>query len=123
VAILLQDYFKSSVRHMKTSMLDQMPPEFSSAVRQSNMSEGNDMLMVPNLDKHVFVRVLEDRGTIDLDPDGCVHIFLICMGILITTCYIYLPPVVWEARGNTQSLTGQAPGQGVSAACIIVQLA
>lgn len=60
---------------MKTSVLDQMPQEFSSAVRQSNMSEGHDMLMVPNLDKHMFVRVLEDRGTMDLDPDGYAPTF------------------------------------------------
>ncbi len=57
-------------------MLSHLPEEFNSLVRQSNVSEGHDMLSAPNLDAHVFVRVLEDRGAVNLDPEGCARHFL-----------------------------------------------
>lgn len=59
--------------HLKDAVLAHMPEEFNSLVRQSNVSEGHDMLSAPNLDAHVFVRVLEDRGAVNLDPEGCVR--------------------------------------------------
>ncbi len=59
--------------HLKAGVLEGLPPEFASLVQQSNASEGHDMLSAPDLDRHVFVRVLEDRGAVDLDPDGSAH--------------------------------------------------
>jgi hypothetical protein len=59
--------------HLKDAVLAHMPEEFNSLVRQSNVSEGHDMLSAPNLEAHVFVRVLEDRGAVNLDPEGCVR--------------------------------------------------
>lgn len=56
--------------HLKEAVLAHMPEEFGSIVKQSNVSEGNDMLSAPDLDAHVFARVLEDRGAIELDPEG-----------------------------------------------------
>lgn len=52
-----------------------LPPEFRATTKQSNVSETYDMMTRPDLDKHVFMRVLEDRGAVELDADGwaCPH--------------------------------------------------
>ncbi|KAK9904920.1 hypothetical protein WJX75_005594 [Coccomyxa subellipsoidea] len=65
-----KDYFVKTGLHLKDAVLAHMPEEFNSLVRQSNVSEGHDMLSAPNLEAHVFVRVLEDRGAVNLDPEG-----------------------------------------------------
>ncbi|CAL8464662.1 g4197 [Coccomyxa elongata] len=65
-----KDYFIKTGLHLKDAVTAHLPEEFNSLVRQSNVSEGHDMLSAPDLDAHVFVRVLEDRGAINLDPEG-----------------------------------------------------
>ena len=75
--VIVQDYFIKTGLHLKDAVTAHLPEEFNSLVRQSNVSEGHDMLSAPDLDAHVFVRVLEDRGAITLDPEGCAH-SLIC---------------------------------------------
>ncbi|EIE19067.1 GINS complex, Sld5 component [Coccomyxa subellipsoidea C-169] len=65
-----KDYFVKTGLHLKDAVLSHLPEEFNSLVRQSNVSEGHDMLSAPNLDAHAFVRVLEDRGAVNLDPEG-----------------------------------------------------
>ncbi len=71
--VIMQDYFIKTGLHLKDAVTAHLPEEFNSLVRQSNVSEGHDMLSAPDLDAHVFVRVLEDRGAINLDPEGCAH--------------------------------------------------
>ena len=43
---------------------------FRDIVKQSLMSSGGDMMPTPDLEKHVFCRVLSDRGTVELNVDG-----------------------------------------------------
>ena len=43
---------------------------FSSLVRQAAAHPGKDMVPAPDLDAHVFCRVLEDRGSVTVDEEG-----------------------------------------------------
>ena len=72
----LQDLFLKTGEYMRDNILKAFPPEFQGATRQSNVSEGYDMMTKPDLDKHVFMRVLEDRGAVELDADGCVALLM-----------------------------------------------
>ena len=67
----VQDLFLKTGEYMRDNILKAFPPEFQGATRQSNVSEGYDMMTRPDLDKHVFMRVLEDRGAVELDAEGC----------------------------------------------------
>lgn len=44
---------------------------FSSLVRQAAAHPHKDMVPAPDPDKHVFCRVLEDRGSVTVDEEGC----------------------------------------------------
>ena len=70
-----QDLFLESGKYMRDTILKDFPPEFRATTKQSNVSETYDMMTRPDLDKHVFMRVLEDRGAVELDADGwaCPH--------------------------------------------------
>lgn len=49
-----------------------LPAEaFSSLVRQAAAHPAKDMVPAPDLDRHVFARVLEDRGNVTVDEEGC----------------------------------------------------
>lgn len=39
-------------------------------VRSAGASSAKDLVPAPNLDKHVFCRVLEDRGHVTVDEEG-----------------------------------------------------
>ena len=71
----VQDLFLESGKYMRDTILKDFPPEFRATTKQSNVSETYDMMTRPDLDKHVFMRVLEDRGAVELDADGwaCPH--------------------------------------------------
>ena len=56
--------------HMRENILGRLPEGFQELTQQSEASAPNDTFPQPNLDKHVFCRVLEDRGTVDLGNDG-----------------------------------------------------
>lgn len=43
---------------------------FSSLVRQAAAHAEKDMVPAPDLDRHVFCRVLEDRGNVTVDEEG-----------------------------------------------------
>ena len=43
---------------------------FSSLVRQAAAHAQKDMVPAPDLDRHVFCRVLEDRGNVTVDEEG-----------------------------------------------------
>jgi hypothetical protein len=66
----VQDYFFLTANHLKDNVLKGLPHAFKDLVKQSNTSEGHDMMTMPELDKHVFVEVLDDRGTVELDDSG-----------------------------------------------------
>ena len=68
----VEDYFLEFVKILRESVLLQLPESFASCVQQSSASEGRDMMPTPALDTHVFLRVLEDRGTVQLDETGWV---------------------------------------------------
>lgn len=68
----MQDYFFQEGSGVKNAVLQHMPENYGSLLRQSNSSgEGRDMMPVPNLDAYVFVRVLADCGQVALDPKEC----------------------------------------------------
>ena len=73
----LQDLFLKTGEYMRDNILKAFPAEFQGATRQSNVSESYDMMTRPDLDKHIFMRVLEDRGAVELDAEGCVSLFWI----------------------------------------------
>lgn len=66
----MQDLFLEAGKYMRDNILKDFPPEFRATTKQSNVSESYDMMTRPNLDKHVFLRVLEDRGAVELDAEG-----------------------------------------------------
>jgi hypothetical protein len=57
-----RDYFLVAGRHLKQAAARRLPPQFDSLVRQSAASLGRDMVSGPNLDVHVVVRALADKG-------------------------------------------------------------
>ncbi|CAL5224587.1 g7294 [Coccomyxa viridis] len=65
-----QDLFLESGKYMRDNILKDFPPEFRATTKQSNVSETYDMMTRPDMDKYVFMRVLEDRGAVELDADG-----------------------------------------------------
>lgn len=60
-----RDYFLVSGRHLKQAAARRLPPQFDSLVRQSAASSGRDMVSGPNLDVHVVVRALADKGEVE----------------------------------------------------------
>ena len=66
----MQEYFILFGKHMKNSVLRHLPPEFNQLAKQSEASEGRDMIPEPDLSKHVFCHVIEDCGAIELDDQG-----------------------------------------------------
>lgn len=57
-------------QHISTNVLSAMPQDFKGLLRQSSVSDANDTLARPNLDAHVFCRVLEDQGSVEVDDKG-----------------------------------------------------
>lgn len=70
-----RDYFVLFGAHMKAAAANHLPDAFSSLVRQASAHPGKDMVPAPNLDRHVFCRVLEDRGNVTVDEEGNVAEF------------------------------------------------
>ncbi|KAK9809391.1 hypothetical protein WJX73_001412 [Symbiochloris irregularis] len=66
----VQEFFMDMGMHMKENILKNLPPGFDQLVRQSNADPTKDTMPAPDLDRHVFCRVLEDRGTVELDQQG-----------------------------------------------------
>ena len=53
--------------HMRENLLLHLPEGYEDLTQQSSSGTRKDTFPRPNLDKHVFCKVLEDRGTVDLD--------------------------------------------------------
>ena len=56
--------------HMRENVLGQLPEGFQELTQQSEAGAPKDTFPGPNLDRHIFCRVLEDRGTVNLGNDG-----------------------------------------------------
>ena len=59
--------------HMKDNILSKMPEGFEQLVKQTSTGSVKDTMPMPNLDQHVFCKVLEDRGPVELDEQGCAQ--------------------------------------------------
>ena len=59
-------------RHQKETILNLMPEGFKDIAKQSAGSVWGDMIPVPDQDKHVFCRVLADRGYVEMNNAGWV---------------------------------------------------
>lgn len=57
-------------RHQKETILNHMPDGFKDIAKQSAGSVRGDMIPVPDQDKHVFCRVLADRGYVEMNNSG-----------------------------------------------------
>ena len=68
-----QEYAKNYTNMVEEhfgSVLGQLPERYTSMLQQIEEEETEfDMVPEPNLDKHVFCRVKEDRGDFIIDPD------------------------------------------------------
>ncbi len=66
----MQDFFFQEGRGLREAVMQHLPPNFSSLLRQSSSSAERDIMPAPALDAHVFVQVLADCGEVELDPSG-----------------------------------------------------
>ena len=69
-----QEYFVAYASHMRENVLEQLPDGFQDLTQQSETGTAKDTFPQPQLDRHIFCRVLEDRGTVDLGNDGCAAV-------------------------------------------------
>jgi GINS complex subunit 4 len=65
-----EDYFVLIGSHLKQSVARHLPEAFSSLVRQASAHPSKDMVPAPHVDRHVFCRVMEDRGEVEVDEEG-----------------------------------------------------
>lgn len=56
--------------HLKTAAANHLPEAFNSLVRSAGAASHKDLVPTFNLDRHVFCRVLEDRGHVTVDDEG-----------------------------------------------------
>lgn len=57
-------------RHQKETILRTLPDGFRDIAKQSAGSTRGDMIPEPDQDKHVFCRVLADRGYVEMNASG-----------------------------------------------------
>lgn len=69
-AVHLQEYFMLFGRHQKNTILRMLPEAFRDIAKQSAGSAHGDMIPAPDQDKHVFCRVLADRGFVEMNASG-----------------------------------------------------
>lgn len=63
-------YLASRSAHAAPTPTAAASPTHLLQVRSAGASAAKDLLPTPNLDKHVFCRVLEDRGHVTVDDEG-----------------------------------------------------
>ena len=66
----LQAFFQLYGGLLRSAVTKHLAPEFRSVTKQSDHIDEKDMIQRPDLDKHVFCRVLEDYGDLALDDSG-----------------------------------------------------
>lgn len=64
------DYVRLIGTHLKTHVTSKLPEAFSSVTKQASAHPENDMVPVPDIGHHVFVRVERDLGEIEMYEDG-----------------------------------------------------
>mmetsp|Transcript_3275 Transcript_3275/g.11795 ORF Transcript_3275/g.11795 Transcript_3275/m.11795 type:complete len:208 (+) Transcript_3275:1587-2210(+) len=74
-----EGYLVAMERHLQQSVLDQMPDKFQSMLEQVEHDEAEeeagaappamDMVTAPDLDSHVFCRILEDQDNFEINED------------------------------------------------------
>lgn len=64
-------------RHQKNTILRLLPEAFRDIAKQSAGSIQGDMIPAPDQDKHVFCRVLADRGYVEMNASGWALPFVI----------------------------------------------
>lgn len=64
------DYVRLVGTHLKTHVTSKLPEAFSSVTKQASAHPENDMIPVPDIGHHVFVRVERDLGEIEMYDDG-----------------------------------------------------
>ena len=67
-----REFFVLSGSHLKSTAANHLPEAFASIVRSAGASAAKDLVPAPCLDRHVFCRVLEDRGHVTVDEEGWV---------------------------------------------------
>jgi GINS complex subunit 4 len=65
-----REFFVLSGSHTKSLVANHLPEAFASLVRSAGASAAKDLVPAPCLDRHVFCRVLEDRGHVTVDDEG-----------------------------------------------------
>ena len=68
--VSLQAFFQLYGGVLRSAVTKHLAPEFRSATKQSEHLDEKDMIQRPDLDQHVFCRVLEDYGDLSLDDAG-----------------------------------------------------
>ncbi|CAK9191313.1 unnamed protein product [Sphagnum troendelagicum] len=65
-----QRYVDALSKHMKNCVLDKLETAYCSMVKQAESSEGDDMILEPDLDTYVFCRSKGAVGSFQLDERG-----------------------------------------------------
>lgn len=60
------EFFRQFGRHMSSQLLEHLPKSFEAMAKECSESETKDMVDKPDLESHVFCRVLEDCGDVDV---------------------------------------------------------
>lgn len=89
-----QEYAKNYVNMLEEhfgSVLGQMPEKYSSMLQQIEEDDAEmDMVPEPNLDKHVFCRVREDRRDVMFDPNDPDNTMDLDQGDIIMVRYRFI---------------------------------
>mmetsp|Transcript_1880 Transcript_1880/g.5497 ORF Transcript_1880/g.5497 Transcript_1880/m.5497 type:complete len:229 (+) Transcript_1880:305-991(+) len=74
-AAYAREFFRLFGRHMKSALLDHLPENFTSMAKQSSASPDKDMVDRPDLEAHVFCRVLDDVGEVATDDNAETSVY------------------------------------------------
>lgn len=59
--------------HLKNTVTSKLPAAFGSLVKQATAHPTNDMIATPDLSRHVFCKVNQDLGQVQVYEDGGTH--------------------------------------------------
>jgi GINS complex subunit 4 len=66
-------YLRLVASQLTSTVTSKLPEAFNNAFKQASAHPDNDMIPVPDLGRHVFVRVLRDLGQVPVYEDGGMH--------------------------------------------------
>eukprot|EP00890_Picochlorum_soloecismus_P003979 jgi/Picsp_1/4582/NSC_01952-R1_protein len=67
------EYLKLVGSHLKQTVTSKFPEAFGSVTKQASAHPASDMIPMPDLGHHVFVRVKRDLGQVQIYEDGAMH--------------------------------------------------